>query len=261
MAFKNLSFKSISGEKLSARLDLPEDEPLAYALFAHCFTCTKNFKAVHNISRSLADEGIAVFRFDFTGLGESEGDFADTGFSSNVDDLLAAVRFMDDHYKPPAILIGHSLGGAAILQAASKIPSALAVATIAAPADPGHLTRHLNEYRQQIEREGEAEVSIAGRRFKIRKKFLEDLEGKNMETVICNLNRALIIFHSPLDDVVGVENAARIFQAARYPKSFISLDGADHLLSDRRDSQYIGSIIAAWVRKYIDTAQNGEASE
>ena len=252
MSYKNLSFNSVSGQKLSARLDLPESDPLAYALFAHCFTCTKNFKAVDNISRSLADEGIAVFRFDFTGLGESEGDFSETSFSSNVDDLLAATRFMDAHYKPPAVLIGHSLGGAAILQVASKIPSAVAVATIGAPADPGHLTRHLNEYKQQIETEGEAEVSIGGRRFKIKKQFFEDLENTNMETVIRNLNRALIIFHSPLDDVVGVENAAKIFQTARHPKSFISLDRADHLLSERRDSRYVGAMIATWAGRYIN---------
>ncbi|HIJ56583.1 MAG TPA: alpha/beta fold hydrolase [Deltaproteobacteria bacterium] len=250
MPYENLSFNSVSGEKLSARLDFPESDPVAYALFAHCFTCTKNFKAVDNISRSLADEGIAVFRFDFTGLGESEGDFAETSFSSNVDDLIAATRFMDAHYESPAVLIGHSLGGAAIIQAASKIPSAVAVATIGAPADPGHLT-HLNEYKQQIEIEGEAEVSIAGRRFKIRRQFLEDLEDTNMEAAIRNLNRALIIFHSPLDDVVGVENAAKIFQTARHPKSFISLDRADHLLSERRDSRYVGALIATWASRYL----------
>ena len=178
MPLKNLLFNSMSGQKLSARLDLPENDPLAYALFAHCFTCNKNYKAMDNISRSLADEGIAVFRFDFTGLGESEGDFADTGFSSNVDDLLAASRFMAEHYQPPAVLIGHSLGGAAVIQAASKIPSAVAVATIGAPAEPGHVMRHLNEYKEKIETDGEAEVCLAGRRFNIKKKFLEDLDPK-----------------------------------------------------------------------------------
>jgi len=252
MSHKDLSFNSVSGQKLSARLDLPESDPMAYALLAHCFTCTKNFKAIDNISRALADEGIAVFRFDFTGLGESEGDFADTSFSSNVDDLLAATRFMAVHYQSPALLIGHSLGGAAIIQAAAKIPSAVAVATIGAPADPGHVKRHLKDYQEQIKTEGEAEVSIAGRQFKIKKQFLEDLDGTNMETTIRNLSRALIIFHSPLDDVVGVDNAAKIFQAARHPKSFISLDRADHLLSDRRDSRYVGAMIATWAGRYIN---------
>ena len=252
MFHKNLSFTGGAGQILSARLDLPEREPLAYALFAHCFTCNKNFKAIDNISRTLADEGIAVFRFDFTGLGESGGDFSDTSFSSNVDDLLAATRFMDSRYKAPAVLIGHSLGGAAVLQAARKIPSTVAVATIGAPADPVHLTRHINGYKQQIETEGEAEVSISGRRFKIKRQFLDDLKDTNMEATIRNLNCALIIFHSPLDDVVGVENAAKIFRTARHPKSFISLDKADHLLSDRRDSRYVGAMIATWAGRYLN---------
>ena len=191
-------------------------------------------------------------RFDFTGLGESEGDFSDTNFSSNVADLVKAAEFMASQYTAPKILIGHSLGGAAILQAAAKIAESIAVITIAAPADPGHVTRALGDTKDVIERQGEAEVTLAGRTFKIKKQFIDDLSSVPMQKTIRNLNRALLIFHSPVDDVVGIENAAKIFQIARHPKSFISLDQADHLLMNPKDSQYVGSLIATWVMKYID---------
>ena len=256
MQFKKLFFQGASGDKLAARLDLPAGgTPLAYAIFAHCFTCTKNIKAAGNISLALTQEGIAVFRFDFTGLGESGGDFANTNFSSNVEDLLAAAEYLKTHFSPPSILIGHSLGGAAVLQAASGIPSAVAVATIGSPSDPGHLTRHLAAAKEKIEREGEAEVMLAGRKFKIKKQFIDDLEQTHMQTAIRKLNRALLIFHSPVDEVVSVDNAAKIFQAARHPKSFISLDRADHLLSVQRDSLYVGSMVAAWARRYLEISR------
>ncbi|MGD2269531.1 MAG: bifunctional alpha/beta hydrolase/OsmC family protein, partial [Desulfobacterales bacterium] len=235
------------------RLDLPVDSrPLAYAIFAHCFTCTKNIKATANISRALAREGIAVFRFDFTGLGESEGDFADTNFSSNVDDLVAAAEFLAAEFEAPRILIGHSLGGAAILQAAPKIPSSVAVATIGAPSDPSHVMRAMGPFKEKIETDGEAEVMLAGRAFKIKKQFIQDLEMTHMRDTIQNLKKSLVVFHSPLDQTVGIENAARIFKAARHPKSFISLDKADHLLTNPQDSQYVGMVIAVWARKFID---------
>jgi putative redox protein len=255
MNFNNLEFENKDGQRLSARIDLPSDhQPVAYALFAHCFTCSKNIKAISHISRALTGEGIAVLRFDFTGLGESEGEFAETNFSTNVDDLVIAAEFLRENYRAPKILIGHSLGGAAVLQAAAKIPSAVAVITIAAPADPVHVSRALGDSREIIERRGEANVDLAGRTFKIKKQFLDDLGSVRMQESIKNLDRALLIFHSPMDDVVGIENAAKIFQTARHPKSFISLDTADHLLMDREDSLYVGSIIATWAGKYIHTA-------
>ncbi|MCH8954203.1 OsmC family protein [candidate division KSB1 bacterium] len=253
MQFQKISFKNANGENLSARLDLPlTGEPVAFALFAHCFTCSKNLRAVGNISEALNREGIAVLRFDFTGLGESEGDFADTNFSSNVADLIAAARFLEKEYQSPKILIGHSLGGAAVLQAAGNISSAIAVATIGAPADPTHVKHLFASTQETIEKEGEAEVSIAGRAFKIKKQFLDDLEQTKMQESIRNLKRALLIFHSPVDNIVGVENAAKIFEAARHPKSFISLDHADHLLTNEQDSQYVGHIISAWAGKYLN---------
>jgi alpha-beta hydrolase superfamily lysophospholipase len=253
MQFKKLEFNNAAGQKLSARLDFPpDDKPTAYALFAHCFTCSKNIKAISHISRALTRNGIAVMRFDFTGLGESEGDFADTNFSSNVDDLVMAAEFMARQYEAPKILIGHSLGGAAILQAAADITSSVAVITIAAPADPGHVTRALGDTKDIVEHRGEANVNLAGRTFKIKKQFLDDLESIPMQKTIRNLDRAILIFHSPVDDVVGIENAAKIFQIARHPKSFISLDRADHLLMNPKDSQYVGSLIATWAMRYVD---------
>lgn len=253
MPFQKLEFNNERGEKLAARLDMPvEEHPSAYALFAHCFTCKKNLKAVGNISRALNQEGIAVLRFDFTGLGESEGDFADTNFSSNVDDLIAAADFLKQEFQAPKILIGHSLGGAAVLQAATRIDSAKAVATIGAPAEPTHVEKLLESSKEKIESEGEAQVTLAGRTFRIKKQFLDDLEHTKMQDAIQNLKRALLIFHSPVDNVVGIENAADIFKAAKHPKSFVSLDHTDHLLSDERDSQYVGRVIAAWAHKYLD---------
>jgi alpha-beta hydrolase superfamily lysophospholipase len=253
MQLQKLTFRGAAGAALSARLDLPDgDQPRAYALFAHCFTCNKNYKAIAGISHALARTGIAVLRFDFTGLGESEGDFADTNFSSNVEDLIAAADFLRGEYgEAPRLLIGHSLGGAAVLQAAARIPSSRAVVTLAAPGDPSYLVRSLGRAAETIEAQGEAEVTIGGQTFRIKKQFLDDLALVAMQATIRSLNRALLVMHSPADRVVDIDSAVRIFQAARYPKSFISLDGADHLLSERADAEYAAALIAAWVPKYL----------
>ncbi|MEN6441790.1 MAG: alpha/beta fold hydrolase [Syntrophobacter sp.] len=254
MQFQRLTFKNAAGKRLAARLDLPVDEkPSAFAIFAHCFTCTKNFNAVVNIDRALAMQGIAVLRFDFTGLGESEGDFAETSFSTNVSDLIAAANFLAEHYEAPKLLVGHSLGGAAVLQAAASIPSSQAVATIAAPADLSHLVRFLGkDSGADLEKHGETSINIVGKDFKIKSQFLEDLRQNNMESRIRDLRKPLLVFHSPVDEIVPIENAARIFMAARHPKSFVSLDVADHLLSKREDSLYVGSVLAAWCKKYLE---------
>lgn len=253
MQIQRLTFSNHRGQQLAARLDWPLDRPaVAFALFAHCFTCTKNLNAIVNVSRGLTREGLAVLRFDFTGLGDSEGEFADTGFSSNVDDLIAAAQFMAANFQAPQLLIGHSLGGAAVLQAAAAIPSARAVATIGAPADTAHLVGLFADRRRAIEAEGEAEVVLAGRSFRIRREFLEDLERTRMEDTIRTLGRPLLLLHSPEDAVVAIENAERIFHLARYPKSLVALDGADHLLTNKRDSLYVGSLLGHWAKKYLD---------
>ena len=235
MQFQKLYFKNPDGKRLAARLDLPLDEkPTAFAIFAHCFTCTKNFNAVVNIDRALAMHGIAVLRFDFTGLGESEGDFSETSFSTNVADLVAAADFLKDAYEAPRLLIGHSLGGAAVIQAAREIPSVEAVSTIAAPAELKGLLRFMDGPPiEKLEKDGETTINISGRNFKIKKQFLDDLRQDNMEEAIRALRRPLLIFHSPVDQIVSIDQAAKIFTAARHPKSFISLDKADHLLSNQ----------------------------
>ncbi|MCL7927277.1 MAG: lysophospholipase [marine benthic group bacterium] len=248
---KKIRFPGSTGDLLTARLDIPESRPAAWALFAHCFTCSKDLKAVVNLSRALNEAKVAVMRFDFTGLGESEGDFADTSFASNVDDLIAAAEYLAAEHEPVKILVGHSLGGAAVLQAAADVPSAVAVATIGAPADPAHVTHLLTGAIDDIRRDGQAEVMLAGRRFTIGEKFLDDLEETRQQERIRSLDRALIIFHSPVDRVVGIDNAAKIYASARHPKSFISLDEADHLLTDPSDASYVGEVLAAWSRKYI----------
>ena len=257
MQFQKLYFKNPDGKRLAARLDLPLDEkPTAFAIFAHCFTCTKNFNAVVNIDRALSMNGIAVLRFDFTGLGESEGDFSETNFSTNVADLIAASDFLKEAYEAPRLLIGHSLGGAAVIQAAGKIPSAEAVSTIAAPAQLHGLFPLVDGPRlEELEKDGETAINISGRDFKIKKQFVEDLRQNRMDEAIRNLRRPLLIFHSPMDQIVSIDNAAKIFTAARHPKSFISLDKADHLLSNREDSLYVGSVLGAWVSKYLKISE------
>ena len=252
-------FPNARGQQLAGLLALPEDEqPLAYALFAHCFTCSKSLSAAGNIAQALARRRIAVLRFDFTGLGESEGEFAESTFSSDVSDLVAAARYLEQHYQSPRILIGHSLGGAAVLQAAPQIPSVAAVATIAAPAHPSHASKLFGSAREQIERRGEATVQLAGRPFTIRKSFLDDLEAQKPEQTLRNLKAALLILHSPRDTVVGIDQAALLYQAAKHPKSFISLDPTDHLLSRKQDSRYAGEMIATWAGRFLETTAAAE---
>jgi len=253
MSFDKIHFTNEQGDELAARLDYPTREtPDAFALFAHCFTCSKDLRAVGAVSRALTRQNIGVLRFDFTGLGESEGDFSETNFSSNVEDLVSAAGYLEEHYEAPRILVGHSLGGGAVLQAAHRIPSAEAVATIAAPYDPEHVTRLLDDALEDIKSSGEARITLAGRSFTIRKQFLEDLAATKMEETIRTLDRALLLFHSPIDQTVGIDNAARIFKAAKHPKSFVSLDDADHLLTDPADAEYVGTVLGAWARKYVD---------
>jgi len=252
MQREKLTFNNKNGESLTARLDLPADGKVrAYALFANCFTCNIDLTPINNISRALTTEGIAVLRFDFTGLGESEGDFADTNFSSNVDDLIAAAQFLDQYYEAPKLIIGHSLGGAAVLMAASSLPSVEAIATIAAPSEPSHVQNLLQSHADEIRNKGEADVTLAGRTFKIKKHLLDDLDNANMKNIIANLKKPLLVLHSPADKTVGVNNAAEIYQCAMHPKSFISLDQSDHLMSKKEDSLYAGTMIATWVQKYI----------
>ena len=249
---QKLTFPSASGEMLAGRLELPAaGKPEAYALFAHCFTCTKDIFSASRIAGALAESGIAVLRFDFTGLGHSEGEFANTNFSSNVADLLAAADFLRQEREAPKILIGHSLGGAAILSAAPQVPEANAVVTIGAPADPSHVQHLFQEARPEIESQGEAEVLLSGRTFRIQKQFLEDIENQKLESHIGNLRKALLVFHAPHDKTVEIDNARQIFMAAKHPKSFISLDDADHLLTNKADGRYVASVLASWVGRYI----------
>lgn len=255
-ASKKIMFTSATGEQLAGRLDLPDGPPKAYALWAHCFSCTKDIFAASRVANGLTAQGIAVLRFDFTGLGASEGDFANTNFSSNVDDLVAASNFLRENYQAPKMLIGHSLGGAAVLAAASKVPEAEAVCTIGAPADPAHVAHNFQSSRAEIDEHGEAEVLLSGRPFRIKKQFLEDIEGQKLERDIANLKKALLVFHSPIDNIVGVENAGIIFQAAKHPKSFVSLDTADHLLSKKEDAAYVANVIGAWAARYINLSSS-----
>ncbi|MFC1673607.1 alpha/beta hydrolase family protein [Pseudomonadota bacterium] len=245
------SFLGGGGHMLAARLDLPSGDIRAFALFAHCFTCTKDIKGASRLAKSLNDLGIAVLRFDFTGLGSSEGEFANTTFTSNIQDLVAAAGWLREHHQAPQILIGHSLGGAAVLAAASQVPECVGVATIAAPADPAHVTCHFGQALDEIRETGEGEISVGGLAFTITQDFLEDVNAHNLNEAIANLGRALLVLHSPYDETVGVENAERIFVAAKHPKSFVSLDDADHLLHGEDDAAYAAGIIAAWASRYI----------
>ena len=251
---RRIEFEGASGHRLAARLDSPSGSPRAYALFAHCFTCSKDIHAASRISRGLAERGIAVLRFDFTGLGSSEGEFANTNFSSNVADLAAAAEFLRRSLRAPEILIGHSLGGAAVLAATEQVPEARAVCTIGAPADPSHVRHLFSDSAEQIADRGEAEVTIGGRSFRIQQQFLEDLEEQNLSRRIRALGKALLVLHSPTDTVVGIDNARRIFEVARHPKSFVALDGADHLLSSRLDASYVATIVSAWAERYLPEA-------
>ena len=252
MRTARLEFANEKGEKLAALVDLPLGKPVAFALFAHCFTCGKDNVSAKRISERLAMCGIGVLRFDFTGLGMSEGDFADTHFSSNVDDLVAAGDHLRKTYGAPAILIGHSLGGAAVLAAAHRIPDARAVVTIAAPSDPAHVVGLFKDHVDKIREQGQVEVQLAGRPFRIKREFLDDVAEQRIEDCLANLRKALLVFHSPTDDIVGIENASRIFTTAKHPKSFVSLAGADHLLSKKDDAVYVANVIAAWAERYLE---------
>lgn len=246
-----IHFPGALGTPLAARLDMPAQVPLAYALFAHCFTCSKDSLAASRISAALTARGFGVLRFDFTGLGGSAGDFANTNFSSNVADLVAAANWLRSAHQAPAILIGHSLGGAAVLAAAHEIAEAVAVATIGAPYDPSHIQHLIADAAPSIVANGEAEVTLAGRKFTIRKQFLDDLALHQDGHRIGALRKALLIFHSPRDTTVDIENAAKIFTAAKHPKSFVSLDTADHLLTGKADAEYVAGVLAAWASRYI----------
>lgn len=250
---KKLRFQNKEGQELSARLDLPVDQhPIAFVLFAHCFTCNKNLTPVRAISKELTHQGFGVVRFDFTGLGESEGEFEDTNFSSNINDLIAAADFMGDELQSPSLLIGHSLGGAAAIFAAHQIDSIEAVATIAAPSSPDHVKHLFKENISEIKDNGIANINIGGRGFTVKKQFLEDIQSQTMHRVLVNLRKPILVIHSPQDSTVGVENAAEIYQHAMHPKSFISLDGADHLMSDKKDAIYAGNVIASWSKRYLN---------
>jgi putative redox protein len=262
MPAERFDFVNAQGQRLAALLDMPAGEPRAYALFAHCFTCGKDVHAARRIAQALTALDVAVLRFDFTGLGASEGEFANTTFSSNVADLVAAAGALRDARRAPAILIGHSLGGAAVLAAAAEVPEARAVVTIAAPSDPAHVTGLFRDRLADIEQQGEIEVSLEGRRFRIRRAFLDDVAEQNLREKIARLHKALLIFHSPTDDRVGIENASRIFEAAKHPKSFVSLAGADHLLSRASDASYVAKVIGAWAERYLDLPEpRPEAAE
>lgn len=254
-----LEFPNADGQTLVGLLETPPERVATerYALFAHCFTCSKDVAATSRISRALAARGIAVLRFDFTGLGNSDGDFANTNFSSNVQDLLAAARKLETDFRAPSLLIGHSLGGAAVLAAAPQLPSVEAVVTIAAPATAAHVQHLFSGARGQLEEEGEAEVKIGLRRFRIRRQLLDDLDRYASPDHIRHLNRPLLVFHSPLDTVVDIEEAAKIYQAARHPKSFISLDKADHMLSNREDAEYVAETLVAWASRYLGIGSHG----
>ena len=252
---KKLEFRSASGHQLVGKLDLPKGRPQAYALWAHCFSCTKDILAASRVAQGLTSLGIAVLRFDFTGLGASDGDFANTNFSSNVDDLVAAANHLRDHFEAPQLLIGHSWGGTAVLAAADQIPEAKAVCTIAAPADPAHVSHLFRDSVDDIHAEGEATVLLAGRPFCIKRQFLDDIADRALLKKVSDLKKALLVFHSPTDALVGIENAGVIYEAARHPKSFVSLENADHLLSRKEDAEYVATVLAAWAGRYIVSRQ------
>jgi putative redox protein len=244
-------FLNTQGEKLSGKLEMPNGRPRAYAIFAHCFTCSKNTKAASFISRSLSKKGIAVLRFDFTGLGGSGGDFSNTNFSSNVQDLILAFKALKKQHEAPKILIGHSLGGAAVLAAASQLDEVESVVTIGAPSSTDHVAHLFEAKIDEICEEGEAEVNLMGRKFKIKHQFIKDINEVELLTKVQGLRKNLLIMHSPIDSIVSIDHAAQIYTAAKHPKSFISLDQADHLVSQRRDAEYIAGLVSSWVSKHL----------
>ncbi|SKB40427.1 bifunctional alpha/beta hydrolase/OsmC family protein [Maribacter arcticus] len=253
MSFEKVTFTNSQGKQLDARLEFPTNQVAhTYAVFAHCFTCNKNFSAVRNISRALVNKGIAVLRFDFTGLGQSEGDFEETNFSSNVSDLVHAANFLEDNYKAPSLLVGHSLGGAAVIFAAVELDSVAAVATVGAPSSPAHVQHLFKSSVDEIKETGKAKVNIGGRDFTIKKDFLDDIESKPMKGILKNMRKPFLVMHSPQDTIVGIENAKELYQFAHHPKSFVSIDKADHLLMNSEDSTYVGNVIAGWAERYLE---------
>lgn len=260
MPTEKFVFENRAGEHLAARLDRPEGQQKAVALFAHCFTCTKDIFAANQIARRLNAHAIAVLRFDFTGLGASEGEFANTNFTSNVEDLIDAAQQLEGSEMAPDILIGHSLGGAAALKAAPLISSLKAVVTVAAPFDPGHVAHNFDAWIPDIEEKGEAEVKLAGRPFRIRRQFLKDIRSQSIADDTAHLRAALLVMHSPIDQTVGIENAERIFVTAKHPKSFISLDTADHLLTKKEDALYVADAVAGWAARYLPSLTAGAAA-
>ncbi len=255
---RKVEFPGATGAMLAARLDLPA-EPRAFALFAHCFTCGKDIFAASRIAEGLAARDIAVLRFDFTGIGSSEGEFANTNFSSNVGDLVAAADYLHQNHGPPSMLIGHSLGGAAVLAAAPHVPDATTVVTIGAPASAAHVTHNFAANLADLVAKGTAEVALAGRTFTITKQFLDDLTGQNFLDDLAKMRKALLVCHAPQDEYVGIENASAIFTAARHPKSFLSLDTADHLLRKRSDAIYVADVIATWASRYLAVGEQRPA--
>lgn len=252
MRHEKVTFENQRGQRLAGRIDLPvSGEPIGFVLYSHCFTCTKNLKAIGRITETLAHHGLATLRFDFAGLGESEGEFADTNFSTSVADLREAARYLQEDFEAPEVLVGHSLGGAAALAAAPHLPSVRAVVTIAAPASPEHVKRHIDGDLERIRTEGEAGVLVAGRPFTVRQHLLDDIEDHHLPDTISQLDRPLLVLHSPIDNIVGIDNAAEIFTAAKHPKSFVSLDNADHLITDDDDAGYAAEVIASWASRYI----------
>lgn len=249
MKKKNIRFAGSTGEELAAILNTPEsDEALkGYCLFAHCFTCNKNLKMVTAISQRLTSLGYGVFRFDFTGLGQSDGDFSDTNFTTNTEDLLLAAKYLENHYQPACITIGHSLGGAAVLNASGRLDNVKAVVTIGAPSEPMHVTHLFEDYLDELKSDKEqVTLKIAGRDITIKPQFVIDLESHDLDDEIANLGKPLMIFHSPIDNIVGIDQAKKIYTNAKHPKSFISLDDADHLLSQTEDAEFVASMLATW---------------
>jgi putative redox protein len=255
MPTEPVSFPGHDGSKLAARLILPDGPVLATALFAHCFTCSKDIPAAKRISARLAAMGFAVLRFDFTGLGHSQGEFSNTSFTSNVEDLIAAAQFLAGRGMAPDLLIGHSLGGAAVLRARAGIPSVKGVVTLGAPFDPAHVAHHFQDRIAEIREKGTAEVTLGGRPFRIGRQFVDDIAAENLAPAIADLRAALLILHAPLDETVAIENAARIFTSAKHPKSFVTLDNADHLISRSADAEYAADVIAAWASRYVEFTQ------
>ncbi|SNT11022.1 putative redox protein [Noviherbaspirillum humi] len=251
MSSQRIEFQGSDGQQLAARMDFPDGAPATYALFAHCFTCSKDVLAASRISQALTRHGIAVLRFDFTGLGGSDGEFANTNFSSNLDDLVAAARYLETHHRPPALLIGHSWGGAAVLAASARLGGTRALVTLGAPSDPAHVLASFGASLSELEREGEATVMLAGRRFPMRRQFLEDMAHQRLLAHLRQLRAALLVLHSPEDGTVPISHGEAIFNAAPHPKSFVALPGADHLLTRRDDADYAAGLIGSWSRRYV----------